>query len=81
MELIRARYEYDYGHDVWVMVGSFGSWHAIEIMFSWSEFWTWEPNADLGIGFFNGSVLTLSLVLFSGHFVLRFCNYRYPVEL
>jgi hypothetical protein len=62
-----------YGHDIRVVVGSFGSWNAIEIMFSW----TWEPNAEVGIG----SVLTLSLVLFSGHLVLRFCNYRYPVEL
>ena len=81
MGLIRARYEYDYGHDVRVVVGPFGSWNAIELMFSWSEFWAWEPNAEVGIGLFNGSVISLSRVLFSGHLVLRFCNYRYPVEL
>jgi hypothetical protein len=81
MGLIRARYEYDYGPDVRIVVGAFGRFNAIEAMFSWSEFWTWEPNIDLGIGLFNGSVVSLSLVLFSGHAVLRFGNYRYPVEL
>jgi hypothetical protein len=63
------------------VVGAFGWFNAIEAMFSWSEFWTREPNIDLGIGLFNGSVVSLSLVLFSGHAVLRFGNYRYPVEL
>lgn len=81
MVLIRARYEYDYGPDFRIVVGGFRRFNAIEILLSGSEFWSWEPNIDVGIGLFNGTVLSLSLVLFSGHAVLRFGNYRYPVEL
>jgi hypothetical protein len=81
MGLIRGRYEYDYGPDVKVVVGAFRRFNAIEILLSASEFWTWEPNIDLSIGLFNGSVASLSLVLFSAHAVLRFGNYRYPVDL
>lgn len=81
MGLIQYRYEYDYGPDVLIVVGAFGRFNAIEILLSASEFWTWEPNIDIGVGLFNGTVLSLSLVLFSTHVVLRLGNYRYPVEL
>lgn len=81
MGLIQARYEYDYGPDLRIVVGAFGRFNAVEILLSASEFWTWEPNIDIGIGLFNGTVLSLSLVLFSAHAVLRFWNYRYPVDL
>lgn len=64
MELIRCCYEYDYGPEVRIVVGAFDRFNAIEILLSGSEFWTWGPNIEAGIGLFNGSVLSLSLVLF-----------------
>ena len=81
MVMIKLSRWYDYGHELRVVIGSFGSWNAVEFALSHELYWDLEPRIGISVGVFDGSVFSLSVSAWNVHTVVRLVNYRYPIDL
>jgi len=79
--MIKLRHWYDYGHELRVVIGSFGSWNAVEFAVSLESYWDPEPRIGVSVGVFNGMVFSVSASAWNVHTVVRLVNYIYPIDL
>jgi len=79
--MIKLSRWYDYGHKLRVVIGSFGSWNALEFAVSLESYWEPEPRVEVSLGMFNGAAFSVSVSAWNVHTVLRLANYSYTIDL
>jgi hypothetical protein len=72
---------WDYGWDVYLILGQFRKFNLFQAMFHQSIYMDWEPNVSLGFSLFSGSVLSFRIEIYSLTFYCDFISYRYPTDL
>jgi len=81
MKLFDYYYDYDFGHDLYFTIGYFENFNLLDTIIHTSEYWTWEPNIRLTLGFLCGKVFSLDLQIWSFSISLDFISYRHPFNL
>jgi hypothetical protein len=73
--------DYDFGWDIYAIIGQFENFNLLDTTIHTSEYWTWEPNIRLTLSVFDGSMFSLSIELLSFFLSMSFIPYRYPMNL
>lgn len=73
--------EWDYGWDVYLILGQFKKFNLFDVTFHQSMYMDWEPNVSLGISLFSGSVFSFRIEIYSLTFYCNFISYRCPSDL
>jgi hypothetical protein len=81
MKLFDWYYCYDFGHDLYATIGQFENFNLLDTTIHTSEFWTWEPNIELSMSVFAGSVVSFSIEILSFSLSMSFISYRCPMNL
>ena len=81
MKLFDCYYDYDYGHDLYATIGQFENFNVLDATIHTSEYWSWEPNIELTLSVFNGSMFSLGIEIFSFSFSMSLIAYRFPMNL
>ena len=81
VKLLDYYYDYDFGHDLYATIGQFHNFNLLDATIHTSEYWTWEPNIQLSLSVFNGSVFSFSIDVLSLSFSMSFIPYRFPMNL
>lgn len=74
-------YDYDYGHDLYAIIGQFENFNLLDTIIHTSEYWTWEPNIQLSMSMLSGSVFSFSIEILSFSLSMSFIPYRGPMNL
>jgi hypothetical protein len=72
---------WDYGWDVYLILGQFKKFNLFEATFSQSMCMDWEPNVSLRVSLFSGSVFSFRIEIYSLVFYCDFITYRCPMDL
>jgi hypothetical protein len=81
VKLFDYYYDYDFGHDLYATIGQFENFNLLDASIHTSEYWTWEPNIQLSMSVFGGSVLSFGIEVLSFSLSMSFIPYRYPMNL
>ena len=81
MKLFDYYYDYDYGHDLYAIIGQFENFNVLDTTIHLSEYWSWEPNIRLTFSVFDGKVFSLDMHMWSFSFSMDFISYRCPMDL
>jgi len=81
MRLIDFYTQWDYGREAYLTLGQFENFNVLDVQFHSSCYWTWEPNLELSLSFFNGSVFSLGIRFLSVSFSVCLIPYRFPMNL
>jgi hypothetical protein len=81
MKLLDYYYDYDYGHDLYLILGQTRWFNLFDITIHTTEFWSWEPNIKLTAALFDGKVFSFELSIFYCSFYFDFMSYRSPMDL
>ena len=81
MKLFDCYYDYDFGHDLYFTLGQFMNFNLLDTTIHTTEYWTWEPNIQLSLNVFAGSVLSFSIDVLSFSLSMSFISYRSPMNL
>ena len=73
--------EWDYGWDVYLILGQFKKFNLFDVTFHQSMYMDWEPNVSLEISLFSGSVFSFRIEIYSLIFYCNFITYRCPSDL
>ena len=81
MKLFDYYYDYDYGHDLYAIIGQTDWCNLCDITIHTTEFWSWEPSIRLTVGLFDGKAFSFELSVFHCSFYLGLMSYRSPMDL
>jgi hypothetical protein len=81
MRLIETFYDYDFGHDGYLTIGQFENFNILDATIHTCEYWNWEPNIQLSMSVFSGSVFSFGIEVLSFSFSVSLIPYRYPMNL
>ena len=81
MKLFDYYYDYDYGHDLYAIIGQFENFNVLDTTIHTSEYWTWEPNIHLTLSVFDGSIVSFGIEVLSFSFSMSLIPYRYAMNL
>jgi hypothetical protein len=81
VKLLDYYYDYDFGHDLYATIGQFDNFNLLDATIHTSEYWTWEPNIQLSMSVFGGSVFSFSIDILSLSLSMSFIPYRFPMNL
>jgi hypothetical protein len=81
MKLFETFCDYDYGIDAYLTIGQFENFNLLDTTIHTSEYWTWEPNIQLSMSVFNGSVFSFGIEVLSFSLYMSFIPYRFPMNL
>ena len=81
LKLLDYHYDYDYGHDVYTIVGQFNKFNLFDATIHTTEYWSWEPNLQLTLSLFDGRVFSLNFSILSLTVYMNFLSYRCPMNL
>ena len=81
MKLFDFYYDYDYGIDAYLTIGQFENFNVLDTTIHTSEYWNWEPNIQLSMSVFAGSVFSFGIEILSFSFSMSFIPYRFPMNL
>jgi hypothetical protein len=73
--------DYDYGIDAYLTIGQFENFNLLDTTIHTSEYWTWEPNIQLSMSVFSGSVFSFGIEFLSFSLYMSFIPYRFPMNL
>jgi hypothetical protein len=71
----------DYGQEIYLTIGQFKNLNIIDASLHSSSYWNWEPNIQLSMSVFGGSVLSFGIEVLSFSLSMSFIPYRYPMNL
>jgi hypothetical protein len=71
----------DYGRDAYLTIGQFHNFNIIDTQFHSSSYWNWEPNIQLSMSVFSGSVFSFGIEVLSFSLSMSFITYRYAMDL
>jgi hypothetical protein len=81
MRLIDFYTTVDYGRDAYLTLGQFENFNILDAEFHSSCYWDWEPNLELTLSVFSGSVFSLGIRFLSFSFSVCLIPYRCPMNL
>jgi hypothetical protein len=81
VKLFDYYYDYDFGHDLYATIGQFENFNVLDATIHTSEYWTWEPNIQLSMSVFGGSVFSFGIEVLSFSLYMSFIAYRFPMNL
>jgi hypothetical protein len=81
MKLFDYFVDYDFGLDIYATIGQFENFNLLDATIHTCEYWNWEPNIQLSMGVFSGSVLSFGIEILSFSFSMSFIPYRFPMNL
>jgi hypothetical protein len=81
MKLFDFYTEWDYGRDVYLTLGQFNNFNILDAQFHSSCYWDWEPNLELTLSIFNGSIFSLEIRFLSFSFSMSLIPYRCAMNL
>jgi hypothetical protein len=81
MKLFDFYTEYDYGRDIYFILGQFRKFNLFDISFHASVYCDWEPNIRFGFGIFDGSLFSFYLHISLLSLNINLLNYRCPMDL
>lgn len=81
MKLFDFYYDYDYGHDLYIVLGHFIRFNLLEFEIHTTRYWSWEPDINLSLGLFNGQFLKFRLDFWTFSFSFSLFSYRAPMDL
>jgi hypothetical protein len=73
--------EWDYGWDLYLILGQFKKFNLFETSFHQSMHMDFEPNVSLGVSLFSGSVFSFRIEIYSLIFSCHFIAYRFFTDL
>jgi hypothetical protein len=71
----------DYGQEIYLTIGQFENFNLLDTTIHTSEYWTWEPNIQLSMSVFSGSVFSFGIEVLSFSLCMSFIPYRFPMNL
>jgi len=81
VKLFETFCDYDYGIDAYLTIGQFENFNILDTTIHTSEYWTWEPNIQLSMSVFGGSVFSFGIEILSFSLCMSFIPYRFPMNL
>jgi len=81
MRLIDFHTQWDYGRDAYLTLGQFKNFNILDASFHSSCYWDWEPNLELTLSVFDGSVFSFGIRFLSFSLSMSFIPYRYAMNL
>jgi hypothetical protein len=81
MKLFETFCDYDYGIDAYLTIGQFENFNVLDTTIHTSEYWNWEPNIQLSMSVFGGSVFSFAIEVLSFSLSMSFIPYRFPMNL
>jgi len=81
MRLIDFYTTVDYGRDAYLTLGQFENFNILDAQFHSSSYWDWEPNLEVTLSVFSGSVFSLGIRFLSFSFSVSLIPYRCPMNL
>ena len=81
MKLFDYFVDYDFGWDIYAIIGQFENFNLLDTSIHTSEYWTWEPNIRLTLSVFDGSMFSFSIEVLSFSLSMSFIPYRYAMDL
>jgi hypothetical protein len=81
MKLFDYFVDYDFGWDIYATIGQFENFNVLDTTIHTSEYWNWEPNIQLSLSVFNGSVFSFGIEVLSFSLYMSFIAYRFPMNL
>ena len=81
MKLFDAYRERDYGIDAYLTIGQFKNFNLLDASFHSSDYWNWEPNIQLSMSVFGGSVFSFAIEVLSFSLSMSLVPYRFPMNL
>jgi hypothetical protein len=81
MKLFDYFVDYDFGWDIYATIGQFENFNVLDTIIHTSEYWTWEPNIQLSMSVFGGSVFSFGIEVLSFSLYMSFIPYRFPMNL
>jgi hypothetical protein len=73
--------DYDYGIDAYLTIGQFENFNVLDTTIHTCEYWNWEPNIQLSMSVFSGSVFSFGIEVLSLSLCMSFIPYRFPMNL
>jgi hypothetical protein len=81
MKLFDYFVDYDFGWDIYAIIGQFENFNLLDTTIHTSEYWTWEPNIHLTLSVFDGSIFSFCIEVLSLSFSMSLIPYRYAMNL
>jgi hypothetical protein len=81
VKLFETFCDYDFGWDLYAIIGQFENFNVLDTTIHTSEYWTWEPNIQLSMSVFGGSVFSFGIEVLSFSFSMSLVPYRYAMNL
>jgi hypothetical protein len=81
MRLFDFFVDYDFGWDIYAIIGQFENFNVLDTTIHTSEYWTWEPNIRLTLSVFDGSIFSFGIEVLSFSFSMSLIPYRFPMNL
>jgi hypothetical protein len=81
MKLFDYFVDYDFGWDIYAIIGQFENFNLLDTSIHTSEYWTWEPNIRLTLSVFDGSMFSFSIEVLSFSLSMSLVPYRFPMNL
>ena len=81
MKLFDFLTQYDYGREIYFIIGNSPELNLLQLELHITEFWSWEPDIRLTFEFLAGKVFGMRLTLWSVSLDVDILNYRYPMDL
>ena len=72
---------WDYGRDAYLTIGQFENFNIIDASFHSSSYWNWEPNIQLSMSVFDGSIVSFGIEVLSFSLSMSLIPYRYAMDL
>jgi len=81
MKLFDYYRDYDFGHDIYLIVGQFKNFNILDGEFHTTEYWSWEPDIRFAFGVLAGALFSIDFRAWSFSFSLALIPYRLPSDL
>ena len=81
MKLFDCYYDYDFGYDVYFIIGNSPRLNLLQLELHTTEYWSREPDIRLTFELFSGKVFGIKLTIWSVSLAVDILNYRYPMDL
>jgi hypothetical protein len=81
VKILDFYYDYDFGHSAYLTIGQFENLNILDASFHSSSYWSWEPNIQLSMSVFGGSIFSFGIEVLSFSFSMSLVPYRYAMDL
>ena len=81
MKLFDFFTQYDYGREIYFIIGNSPRLNLLQFELHFTEYWSWIPNIRLTFELFSGKVFGMRLSVWSVSLYIDILHYRFPMNL